>query len=353
LTYNTAISNLLERCGQIVENNDAERPDRGVYQPPLFEGGGRARLLGHAGQINDLTPTSSLDIARYWFRRYLEQSGYPKNTVDSYSYDLSILNSMIGSKRINQIHSRDIAQYLDASLNRSTRKRRLTSVSRFFRYLIAQAQVLDRDPAQSFHPDPIPLKTPKPLFMSEQEQLLEAAEQDGPRAHAIVWLFLNLGLTRAELLRLRKQDIDLTDPAGPVIYIFYDSPRYAGKERKLAAGAIFAPIYERLLARLGESGETLFEMLPQSVNRLVERVAGAAGISKAVSPQSLRDTFAVNQARNGLDEKELLELLGLANDARNRVSVQRYIKLAKPPLQPGRPEAEDSDVELQQEPGPA
>lgn len=309
--------------------------EQAVFQPSLFDSGGRARLIGHVGQINDLEPESSLDIARYWYRRYLEQSGYPHNTVKSYCYDLAILNSLIGSKRINQITRNDIAQYLDASLNRSTRKRRLTSVSSFFRFLIAQAQVIDRDPAGSFHPDPIPLKTPKPLFGQEQDALLDAAEADGPRAHAIVWLILNLGLTRAEVLRLRPSDIDTTDPMYPVVYIFYDSPRYAGKERKLAADPEFVPIVQRLRAAY-PNDDVLFSMLPQSVNRLVERVALAAGIAKPVSPQSLRDTFAVNQSRNGLEEAELLEILGLANDARNRTSVQRYMKLGQPPLAPGK-----------------
>jgi integrase/recombinase XerD len=256
---------------------------------------------------------------------------------------------MIGPKNIDKIVSRDIAHYLDASLNRSTRKRRLTSVSSFFRYLITRAQVLDRDPTQTFHPDPIPLKTPKPLFSSEQERLLEAAERDGPRAHAIIWLFLNLGLTRAELLRLKHTDVDLADPGGPVIYIFYDSPRYAAKERKLAAGWEFSDLYQRLIEQHG-SGDRLFEMLPQSVNRLIERVAEAAGINKTVSPQSLRDTFAVNQARNGRDEQDLLELLGLANDARNRISVQRYIKLARPPLQPGRSTSEEAPLDAPDDP---
>jgi integrase/recombinase XerD len=316
--------------------------EQAVFQPSLFDNGGRARLIGHVGQINDLTPESSLDIARYWYRRYLEQAGYPHNTVKSYCYDLAILNALIGSKRINRITRKDIAQYLDSSLNRSTRKRRLTSASSFFRYLITQAQVLDTDPSDSFHPDPIPLKTPKPLFGTEQDALMEAAEADGPRAHAIVWLILNLGLTRAEIIRLRPSDIDLTDPQYPVVYIFYDSPRYAGKERKLAADPEFVPIYHRLREAY-PGGEVLFSMLPQSINRLVERVAVAAGIDKSVSPQSLRDTFAVNQARNGLDEGELLEILGLANDARNRTSVQRYLKLAQPPLTPGKRASDSED----------
>ena len=330
--------------------DDRSEPDAGqrVYQPTLFETSGRMRLVGNVGQINDLAPDSSLDIARFWYRRYLEQSGYPRNTVNSYSYDLSILNSIIGPKRINQITSKDIAQYLDASQNRSTRKRRLTSVSSFFRFLIVQAQVLDRDPAQSFHPDPIPLKTPKPLFGKEQQQILDAAERDGPRAHAIIWMLLNLGLTRAELLRLRHQDIDHDDPDGTVIYIYYDHPRYAAKERKIATGPEFAEIYQRLVDQYGQ-GDRLFEMLPQSVNRLIERVAAAAGVSKTVSPQLLRDTFAVNQARQGLDERQLLELLGLANDPRNRTSVQRYIKLARPPLQPGQRVNEQGEADLNEE----
>jgi integrase/recombinase XerD len=305
-----------------------------VSQLPLFEIAGQARMRGHAGQVQDLTPTSKLSIARYWFRRYLEQSGYPANTVKSYYYDLSILEGLIGDKQIDEIRSRDIAQYLDASQNISTRKRRLTSVSSLFRYLITSAQVLDRDPAMSFHPDPIPLKTPRPLFPAEQLDLMEAAAADGPRAEAIIWLLLHLGLTRAELLRLRPRDIDLSDPEHLVVYVYYEQPRYRAKERKLLAGPAFSQIYHRLREHYPHH-TYLFEMLPQSVNRLIERVSAAAGIEKSVSPQSLRDTFAVNQAALGRSEAELLELLGLASDARNRASVQRYLKLAKPPLDPG------------------
>jgi integrase/recombinase XerD len=336
--------------------DDARRGGTSHFQPPLFETGGQGRLRGHAGQMPDLTPTTNLQVARYWFRRYLEQSGYPRNTVNSYSYDLSILEGLIGDKPINRVTSRDIAHYLDASKNQSTRKRRLTSASSFFKYLIAQAQVLDRDPAMTFHPEPIPLKTPKPLFQREQDQLLTAAEADGPRAHAIIWLFLNLGLTRAELLRLRHRDIDFSDPDQPVVYVFYDQPRYQSKERKLEAGPVFVPIYEKLAERYGRA-DHLVSMLPQSVNRLIERVAQNAGLEKPVSPQSLRDTFAVNQAKLGLSQEELLILLGLANDARNRISVQRYIKLAAPALRPersngtGRQSAHDSTTDDDSERG--
>jgi integrase/recombinase XerD len=66
------------------------------------------------------------------------------------------------------------------------------------------------------------------------------------------------------------------------------------------------------------------------VNKLVERVARAAGITRQISPQTLRDTWAVDQARSGASEDQLLALLGLADDSRNRLSVRRYLRLAAP-----------------------
>jgi integrase/recombinase XerD len=76
----------------------------------------------------------------------------------------------------------------------------------------------------------------------------------------------------------------------------------------------------------------LFPVGFQAINGMVERVRTAAGITKMVTPQVLRHTFAVDRAKSGADEKQLLTLLGLADDPRNRESVRRYLKLASPAL---------------------
>jgi len=78
--------------------------------------------------------------------------------------------------------------------------------------------------------------------------------------------------------------------------------------------------------------DRLFPYGFQAVNGMVERVRRAAGITKEVTPSTLRHTFAVERAKDGADEEQLLALLGLADDPRNRASVRRYIKLAEPPL---------------------
>lgn len=300
-------------------------------QAPLFGLNNRGELTQPVADIPALTPTSSLDVARWWFRRHLEQQKRPINTTDSYMYDLSLFAETVGNKTIDRISATDIANFLGQANNKSTRKRRLTSLQGMYRYLVDKEKVLPKNPADSFFPDYIPLKTPRTLFPQEQEGILDAANEENSRTYLIAYLLLKLGLTRTELLALKVDHIDIGDPERPVIYIYYEDTRSQKKERKLSAGIEFTEAFQKYIAEYSPISR-LFNLLPQSINKIVARIAESAGINKIVTPQSLRDTFAVEQAKAGADEKKLLAILGLAPDSRNRKSVQRYIKLAAPPV---------------------
>ena len=321
-----------EQAARLAEQ-DAEAGGRErAEQPPLFEVRRGGKFQPGVAAPPALAIDSSLQVAIHWYRRHLEQHGHTHNTVESYCYDLAIFASQTATKRIDKITPRDVARFLGDSEKRSTRKRRLTSLSGFFKYLVGTAKMLTVDPTENFYPDPIPLKTPRPLFAAEQEKLLAAAATDSARAHAAVWLMLKLGLGRSELLALRTDHIDRSAPEQPIVYIYYENPRWANKERHLAADAAFAALYQQLLDEYQPEGK-VFPILPQSVNKIVERVVAAAKLGREdVTPQTLRDTFAVEKARQGADETQLLNLLGLADDPRNRLSVARYVKLAADPL---------------------
>jgi integrase/recombinase XerD len=302
-----------------------------VVQASLFELSGRGELLQPLADIPALNLESSLDVARWWFRRHLEQQQRPINTVDSYMYDLALFQESLGNKGISRINTTDVANFLGQANNKSTRKRRLTSLQGLFRYLVDREKILPKNPADSFFPDYIPLKTPQTLFPQEQEEIMNAALDENPRTFLITYLLLKLGLTRTELLALKVDHIDTGDVERPIVYIYYEDTRQQKKERKLAGDGELTAAFERYVDEYKPTSR-LFNLLPQSVNKIVDRIAEAAGIGKRVTPQSLRDTFAVEQAKAGADEKKLLEILGLAPDSRNRKSVQRYIKLAAPPV---------------------
>ncbi|MDQ3930240.1 MAG: tyrosine-type recombinase/integrase [Chloroflexota bacterium] len=313
------------------ERTKAEAIAGRPVQAELFTISARGELMQPVADIPALGPTSSLDVARWWFKRHLEQQKRPINTIDSYMYDLALFQSALGNKTLDRIEKTDLANFLGQANNKSTRKRRLTSLQGLYRYLVNKEKVLEKNLADSFFPDYIPLKTPQVLFPAEQEAILEAARAENSRTALIIYLLLKLGLTRTELLALKVDHVDISDPEQPIVYIYYDDIRSQKKERKLGANLEFTEAFQAYVAEF-EPVSRLFNLLPQSVNKMVDRVAEEAGISKRVTPQSLRDTFAVEQAKAGADEKKLLLILGLAPDSRNRKSVQRYIKLAAPPV---------------------
>ncbi|MEZ4523112.1 MAG: tyrosine-type recombinase/integrase [Thermomicrobiales bacterium] len=310
--------------------SDSQNSGRPV-QPPLFDVKNGGHFEPEIGTIGPLRFDSQLPVARYWFREHLIEQQRPENTVKSYAYDLQLFERQVGLKRIDQITKRDVARFLGDANSRSTKKRRLTSISQFFDWLVKDRQVLKEDPSESFYPDRIALKTPKPLHPDEQERFLEAAAEDSPRSALMCWVMLRVGLGRSELLDLERMDVDVHGDGSAEITIFPRTTRLRNKERKLFAPSEFGKLLEAYEAEKDDS-DKLFDILPQSVNKMVDRIAARAGIRKKVTPQILRDTFAVELAKDGADEEQLLHILGLADDARNRMSVQRYLKLGGPPV---------------------
>jgi integrase/recombinase XerD len=306
---------------------DQPRVDSATLQPPLFDVTERGEVLPEPGLVPPLDTRSKLPDARYWYISQLREAGRPRNTLASYAYDLQIFEQIVGLKRIGEVTQRDIADFLGDAQTRTTRKRRLTSVSGFFKWLLNQAEVIQDDPTASFYPDHIPLKTPRTLSAEEQIAFLETADGDSTRSALMSLLMLRVGVSRGELLGLRRSHLDFSEPETPWVYIFYESPRRQAYERRLAAPPELRGRFEAFDREYAPQDQ-LFELLPQSVNKVVERIAHAAGIEKRVSPQTLRDTFATNLAREGATEQELLHVLGLADDPRNRMSVRRYLDLA-------------------------
>lgn len=300
-------------------------------QLDLFRIDSGGEFTAATGGLPPLTARSSIELGRTAWRLHLELARHPANTIESYSYDLQVFENLIGPRPLNRIERHDIARYLGDASSKSTRKRRLTSIRRFFHYLIEDARILKFDPTEGYYPHQIQLRNPVPLFADEQSALLAAAENDEDWSASAVWLMMRLGLTRSELLGLRRDHIDRSKPEAPVVYVVYDDLARQSKDRHLATGVEFSRLYDQFLAARDPQG-ILFPVGPQAINGMVDRIRKAASIERSVTPQTLRTTFAVEMARNGVDQQRLLEMLGLVNDPRNRSSVDRYIRLAAEPF---------------------
>lgn len=275
-----------------------------------------------------ITPHTTLATARVWFRHHLEEQNRPHNTIESYIYDLVVLENRVTDKPLNRVSETDIAMYLADASSKVTRKRRLTSVKAFFNYLVDELKVLKIDPSTSFSPHPLEHNRPEILTAEEQGALIAAATGDEAWAAPAIWLMMHLGVGRAELLALKRDHIDRTADPGPDVLIAYDLPGKRSKQRTLTATADFAALYS-LFLELRQPEDVLFPYGPQAVNGMLERVATRAGIKRRITPQLLRQTAAVEIARHGHSVNAMLAMLGLANDARNRETVRMFIAMAE------------------------
>lgn len=265
---------------------------------------------------NDQTITFATSIEG--FRRALEGKNRSASTIRSYLTDVSQLvdwleANTVAVTRPDQVTKADLTEYL-AHLSRRglsgvTRARKLASLREYFRYL-EEHELIAKSPA-------VGIETPKKekpgrtyLRPDEYTKLLSLAGAN-PRDYAIFQVFLQTGVRVSELCALRLDDIDLVDRVLSVRAGKGMVARDIELEKK-AAQALKTYLASRPDVLddhlfLNRDGEPLSD---RGVRKLVAKYLERAGITKKVSPHSLRHTFATYKAERGVSPFQLQQWLG-------------------------------------------
>jgi site-specific recombinase XerD len=161
-------------------------------------------------------------------------------------------------------------------------------------------------------------------FLEEDElkRLLEAPKGQALAAlrdRAILELLFSTGLRVSEIARLRMSDVradrdefSVTGKGGKrrIVFVSGEARKalkaYADK-RSDASDFLFVGHDKAKRARADAP------ITPRSVERLVEKYAVLAGITKHVSPHTLRHTFATDLLRGGADIRSVQAMLGHAS----------------------------------------
>ena len=145
----------------------------------------------------------------------------------------------------------------------------------------------------------------EPLTSAEADRLAGSCRT--ARERLAVWTLLDTGLRVHELVGVSRERVEWQQRRLSVI----------GKGRKRRV----VPLTGRVL-RLLEAHFALSEVMPFSirgVQRLVKRVANRAGIARAVTPHTLRHSFAVRCVQKGISTRALQALLGHSSLATTEV----------------------------------
>ena len=258
------------------------------------------------------------------YRRYMKlERNFTPNTLDAYSHDIEKLLAYFGEQGIDPLTARlEDLQAFAANLHSigvgaRSQCRILSGVRTFYHYLQVDGYISD-DPSELLESPQLGDHLPEVLTTEEVdrlEQAIDLSKWEGQRNKAIIEVLFSCGLRVSELVTLRLSDL----------YLEEHFVRVVGKGRKER----LVPISESAVRQLqlwfidrnlmdikpGEEDYVFLNRRGAHLTRtmiliMIKRLGEEAGISKTISPHTLRHSFATALLAGGADLRAIQAMLG-------------------------------------------
>jgi integrase/recombinase XerC len=240
------------------------------------------------------------------------------HTLRSYANDLTDFQRFLATRDSADFTTADfktvrawLASLHARGLAPASVARKLAALRSCFRFLVRRG-VIERNPAREARSPRQPRRLVTFLPIDEATQLVDGRALGGrsrARDVAILETLYATGLRVSELAGLDLDDLDRAERTVRVL-------GKGRKERIVPFGSHAARALERWLGERGEADGAVFtnarggRLTVRSVHTIVRRSARAAGITRRVSPHTLRHTFATHLLDGGADLRAIQELLG-------------------------------------------
>lgn len=280
-------------------------------------------------------------IERFIEALWLEK-GLSAHTQSAYRSDLALLNGWLQARgvELQSVGREVLLDHLAWRMNEGYKARstaRLISGMRgFYRFLLREG-IIDADPTLQVDMPQLGRPLPKSLSEADVEALLAAPDLGDPiglRDRAMLEVLYACGLRVSELVGLTLEQVNLRQG---VLRVFGKG----SKERLVPMGEEAIGWVERycrearpaLLA--GRPADVLFpslrgeQMTRQTFWHRIKHQAQVAGISKSLSPHTLRHAFATHLLNHGADLRVVQMLLGHSDLS----TTQIYTHIARARLQ--------------------
>jgi site-specific recombinase XerD len=279
-----------------------------------------------------------LEQLKRQFLEYVEiERGRALKTVENYNHYLSVFLEQTKVKKPSDINDNVVREFrlwlnrqstgnnrkTGETMSKKTQNYYLIAIRAFLKYLARQE--IKTMPSERIELAKTPERSLDLITNTELKRLLETPkgnELTELRDKAILELLFSTGLRVSELCSLTR-DIDLTT----------DELSIMGKGRKVRVVFISdyaKKILKEYLAKRKDLDDALFVQLSQnsktqekkgktlgltrrSIERIVKQYSIKAGISKKVTPHTIRHCFATDLLSNGADLRSVQALLGHAN----------------------------------------
>ena len=263
------------------------------------------------------------DVVRGYVRYLKLQRNMSGNTLDAYQRDLRKLLDYLEreGKDVQEVTLEDLEHFSaglhDIGIHPRSQCRILSGVRSFFRFLQLDGYRED-DPTELLESPQIGEHLPEVLSPEEIDRLeasIDLSKWEGHRNRAIIEVLFSCGLRVSELVNLKLSNL----------YLDEEFVRVFGKGSKER----LVPISKRAIQELqfwfdnrchmtikpGEEDYVFLNRYGKHLTRtmiliMIKRQAEMAGITKTISPHTLRHSFATALLEGGADLRVIQALLG-------------------------------------------
>jgi len=263
------------------------------------------------------------DLSKEYHTWLRLERGYSPNTVEGYEMDLERLRAYCEEQGVDLVHMtfdelQDAIYTLFKDIrSEATQARMLAGIHSWFRFLLYK-NYIDQDPSELLEGPKKSKHLPTVLTLDEINRMMAAIDlssNEGHRNRAMMEMLYGSGLRVSELVNLQLSKIYLNEhymlidgkgskqrlvPLSPVAEEWFG---YWLQER---ATWPYKPEYKDF-AFVNRYGRSLTRAM---VFTIVKRLCAEAGITKTVSPHTLRHSFATHLLQNGADLRVIQQLLG-------------------------------------------
>ncbi|MDY6904664.1 MAG: site-specific tyrosine recombinase XerD [Thermodesulfobacteriota bacterium] len=271
------------------------------------------------------------------------EKGLSDNSLAAYSSDLAAYIQFLAANHIRRFSENDTAillKYLielrKNGLAKRSRARHLVALRGFYKYLVNEKQI-SHNPADTIDLPKKGLKLPDVLTIEEVKALLNAPDEKTPkglRDAAMLELIYAAGLRVSELVMMNRQDVN-TEVSFVRVY------GKGGKERVVPIGAYARDKLDLYISHgrpqllKTYTSSYLFvawrgnPMTRQGFWKLLKKYGRSAGISKNITPHTMRHSFASHLLEGGADLRSVQLMLGHADISTTQIYTHvsyRHIK---------------------------
>lgn len=263
------------------------------------------------------------DIVKSYTRYLKLERNYSPNTLAAYQNDLSWLLSFCEQQEMNPLDMQleDLQHFAvqlhEHQIGPTSQARILSGIRSFYKYLLLSGEI-EQDPTELLESPHLGERLPEVLSTDEIDQIqksIDLSKPEGQRNKTIIEVLFSCGLRVSELVNLKLSNL----------YLEEGFVRVMGKGSKerlvpISSKAVRELKYwfvDRNLMKIqqGEEDYVFLNRRGKHLTRtmiliMLKRQAVAAGITKTISPHTLRHSFATELLKGGADLRAIQAMLG-------------------------------------------